>query len=137
MAQGEEINYLLLPIATLPAGHIEYLNPQASEGIIRTSFPLLLPPGPPPTTSSNTSFFCLWKTKGKSRRGERVPSIPPSPSPLEFSPPLLPFFCKGKSQRKPAGENSNSNPFIPPISKLGAGGTGGVRGGGESKGGGG
>lgn len=29
---------ILLPIATLPAGHIEYLNPQESEGIIRTSF---------------------------------------------------------------------------------------------------
>jgi group I intron endonuclease len=35
----EEINYLLLlPIVTLPAGNIEYLNPQESEGIIRTSF---------------------------------------------------------------------------------------------------
>ena len=38
MAHGGEIYYLLLPIAILPAGHIEYSNPQESEGIIRTSF---------------------------------------------------------------------------------------------------
>jgi hypothetical protein len=28
----------LLPLATLPAGNIEYSNPQESGGIIRTSF---------------------------------------------------------------------------------------------------
>lgn len=39
MAHGGEIYLLLLlPIAILPAGHIEYSNPQESEGIIRTSF---------------------------------------------------------------------------------------------------
>lgn len=38
VAHGEEKIGILLPIATLPAGHIEYLNPQESEGIIRTSF---------------------------------------------------------------------------------------------------
>lgn len=38
VAQGEKTNNLLLPIATLPAGAIEYSNPQESEGIIRTSF---------------------------------------------------------------------------------------------------
>ena len=37
MGHGEEKIGILLPIATLPAGHIEYLNPQESEGIIRTS----------------------------------------------------------------------------------------------------
>lgn len=35
---GEIYLLLLLPIAILPAGHIEYSNPQESEGIIRTSF---------------------------------------------------------------------------------------------------
>jgi group I intron endonuclease len=34
----EKIGISLLPITILPAGHIEYLNPQESEGIVRTSF---------------------------------------------------------------------------------------------------
>jgi len=38
VAHEWEIYYLLLPIATLPAGYIEYSNPQESEGIIRISF---------------------------------------------------------------------------------------------------
>jgi group I intron endonuclease len=37
VAHWNEINYLLLPVATLPAGFIEYSTPKESEGIIRTA----------------------------------------------------------------------------------------------------
>jgi hypothetical protein len=38
VAHGEEKIYLLIPLAVLPAGSIEYSNPKESEGTIRTSF---------------------------------------------------------------------------------------------------